>query len=104
MHMWDAHPRLATPAGFLPGGGRVRRWRVPPAAGAFSHTDAIRVDSGVAEGDEVGTNYDPMIAKLVVTGDDRASALAALRSALAATQVRVLGSAQTLMSYLRSWL
>jgi acetyl/propionyl-CoA carboxylase alpha subunit len=42
----------------------VRRWRVPPGSGAFSHLDAVRVDSGVAEGDEVGTHYDPMIAKV----------------------------------------
>jgi len=42
----------------------------------FSHTH-----------NQVGTHYDPMIAKLVVKGADRAAALVALRRALAETQV-----------------
>ena len=66
----------------------MRRWRVPRAAAAFTHEGPpVRVDSGVAEGDDVGTHYDPMIAKVVARGADRASALAALRAALAGTQV-----------------
>ncbi len=65
----------------------MRRWRTPPTAGAFTHTADVRVDSGVVEGDAVGTHYDPMIAKIVARGADRDSALAALRIALAQTQV-----------------
>jgi hypothetical protein len=65
----------------------VRRWRVPASAAAFDPAAPVRVDSGVAEGDEVGTHYDPMIAKIVAHGPDRASALAALRAALRGTQV-----------------
>ena len=80
-------PPACTCAGFLPGGGRVRRWRVPRAAGAFDHAPVVRVDSGVEEGGEVGTHYDPMVAKLVARGPDRAAALRALRGALAETQV-----------------
>jgi 3-methylcrotonyl-CoA carboxylase alpha subunit len=49
------------------------------------------VDSGVREGDVVGTHYDPMIAKLVTHGPDRETALAMMRKALAETQVRGLG-------------
>eukprot|EP00877_Chromochloris_zofingiensis_P010017 jgi/Chrzof1/5269/Cz15g20050.t1 len=72
---------------FLPGAGRVRRWRVPATAGFFDHRHTIRVDSGVREGDDVGTNYDPMIAKLITKGRDRAEALQAMRQALADVQV-----------------
>ena len=48
---------------------------------------SIRVDSGVREGDVVGVNYDPMIAKVVVKGPDRATALQGLRDALGSLQV-----------------
>src|SRR5205823_3602867 len=44
------------PRTFLPQAGRVETLRLP---------GSIRVDTGVAEGDEVGTSYDPMIAKLI---------------------------------------
>ncbi|GBF87474.1 hypothetical protein Rsub_00185 [Raphidocelis subcapitata] len=87
-HAFEARLYAESPArGFLPCGGRVRRWRVPPAAAAFDPAAALRVDSGVAEGDEVGTFYDPMVAKIVARGEDRAAALRALRGALAGTQV-----------------
>lgn len=52
------------------GGGTVRRWRVPAGAASFMLAP-LRVDSGVKEGDSVGTFYDPMIAKLVVHAKDR---------------------------------
>ncbi|KAL4853752.1 Methylcrotonoyl-CoA carboxylase subunit alpha [Chlorella vulgaris] len=71
---------------FLPAGGRVLRWQVPP--GAVFFTDGpLRVDSGVQQGDLVGVNYDPMIAKLICTGPDRAAALSSLHSALQQLQV-----------------
>lgn len=41
---------------------------------------------------QVGINYDPMIAKLIVWGEDRGAALRALTSALAETQVRAASS------------
>jgi acetyl-CoA/propionyl-CoA carboxylase biotin carboxyl carrier protein len=66
------------PRTFLPQAGTVERLRLP---------DGIRVDAGVAEGDEVGTGYDPMIAKLVAHGPTRAEALARLGDALAETEV-----------------
>lgn len=64
-------------AGFLPGSGRLERLRLP------SNGDGVRVDSGVVEGDTVTIFYDPMIAKLIVHGADRAQALARMREALA---------------------
>eukprot|EP00879_Flechtneria_rotunda_P001862 GHRR01002033.1.p1 GENE.GHRR01002033.1~~GHRR01002033.1.p1 ORF type:complete len:621 (+),score=231.38 GHRR01002033.1:1707-3569(+) len=72
---------------FLPGGGKVLRWRTPANAGQFDHQAGIRVDSGVSEGDSVGTNYDPMIAKIITHAEDRETALQLLRQALAETQV-----------------
>ena len=66
------------PRTFLPQAGRIERLRLPAA---------IRVDAGVAEGDEVGTSYDPMIAKLVAYGSTRAEAYDALAAALAETEV-----------------
>ncbi|PSC74742.1 Methylcrotonoyl-carboxylase subunit mitochondrial [Micractinium conductrix] len=71
---------------FLPAGGRVLRWRVPPGA-AFFENAPLRVDSGVQQGDLVGVSYDPMIAKLVCHAPDRATALARLHTALAQLQV-----------------
>jgi acetyl/propionyl-CoA carboxylase alpha subunit len=79
------------PRTFLPQAGRVERLRLPAG---------IRVDSGVAEGDEVGTRYDPMIAKLIAHGDTRDEALERLRSALHETEV---GGITTNLPFLR-WL
>jgi acetyl/propionyl-CoA carboxylase alpha subunit len=66
------------PRTFLPQAGTVTRLRLPKG---------VRVDAGVAEGDEVGVSYDPMIAKLISHGDTRDNALAQLRRALAETRV-----------------
>ncbi len=60
--------------GFLPTGGRVLGLVVP---------DGVRVDLGIAVGTVVGTAYDPMVAKVVAHGDDRAEALRRLDAALA---------------------
>ena len=42
----------------------------------------MRIDTGVRQGDEVTTFYDPMIAKLVVWAEDRRSALKRLADSL----------------------
>jgi acetyl/propionyl-CoA carboxylase alpha subunit len=79
------------PRTFLPQAGRVERLRLP---------EGIRVDAGVEEGDEVGTGYDPMIAKLIAHGSTRADALDRLAAALAETEV---GGVVTNLPFLR-WL
>jgi 3-methylcrotonyl-CoA carboxylase alpha subunit len=71
--------------GFLPSTGRLRHLRMPQAA-EFMNGD-IRIDAGVREGDTISPHYDPMIAKLIVRGDDRAQALARMAQALAAVEV-----------------
>jgi 3-methylcrotonyl-CoA carboxylase alpha subunit len=80
-------------ANFLPATGtlQVLRW---PAHVEFRRTAdggatpaAVRVDTGVDEGDAISPYYDSMIAKLIVWGEDRAQALARLDAALAATHV-----------------
>ncbi|RVT84437.1 acetyl/propionyl/methylcrotonyl-CoA carboxylase subunit alpha [Rhodobacteraceae bacterium CCMM004] len=71
--------------GFLPATGRLAHLRFP-AATAFAR-GPVRVDSGVRPGDAITTHYDPMIAKLIVHGPDRAAALRRLRHALAETQI-----------------
>jgi acetyl/propionyl-CoA carboxylase alpha subunit len=66
------------PRSFLPQTGSLERLRLPRG---------IRVDAGIAEGDEVGVAYDPMIAKLIAHGPTRDEALARLRDSLAETEV-----------------
>jgi len=61
--------------GFLPSTGTVTRFIKPEGPG-------IRVDNGVESGDEITQFYDPMIAKLIVYGEDRQSAIARMRRAL----------------------
>jgi len=48
---------------------------------------AVRLETGVRQGDTVSMHYDPMIAKLVVWGDNRASALVKLKDSLSKFQV-----------------
>jgi acetyl/propionyl-CoA carboxylase alpha subunit len=66
------------PRTFFPQTGRLERLRLP---------EGIRVDAGVAEGDEIGITYDPMIAKLIAHGETRDEAFDRLRDALAETEV-----------------
>jgi 3-methylcrotonyl-CoA carboxylase alpha subunit len=77
---------------FLPAGGTLAAFETPPGT---AHT---RIDAGVAAGDAIAIDYDPMIAKLVVWGDDRDAALARLRGALAATRI---AGAVTNLEFLR---
>src|SRR5206468_4250143 len=66
--------------GFLPATGRIE-------ALAWPAGDGIRVDAGVEAGDVVGGRFDPMLAKIVAWGLDRASALDRLAAALDDTVV-----------------
>jgi acetyl-CoA/propionyl-CoA carboxylase biotin carboxyl carrier protein len=60
-------------AGFLPDSGEVVAYREPAG---------VRVDSGVEAGTVVGTDYDPMLAKVIAAGADRPEALRRLHRAL----------------------
>ncbi len=86
MRLYAEDPRT-----FLPQAGTVERLRLPTG---------VRVDAGVAEGDEVGLGYDPMIAKLIAHGPTRDEAFARLGDALAETEV---GGVTTNLPFLR-WL
>jgi len=76
-------------AGFLPASGRLDALRLPPADvhRSTGPGGAVRIDSGVVEGDTVTIFYDPMIAKLIVHDHDRPAALARLRDALAQCRI-----------------
>ena len=67
-----------TTQGFLPAIGHLSHLRFPTN---------IRADTGVEAGDEISPYYDPMIAKIISHGPDRATALAGLGDGLAGTQV-----------------
>ncbi|QUH05349.1 ATP-grasp domain-containing protein [Saccharopolyspora erythraea] len=80
--------------GFLPTGGDVLAAHEPAGTG-------VRVDSGVWTGMAVGSDYDPMLAKVIAWAPDRAGALRRLDAALADTAV--LG-VHTNVAFLRSLL
>jgi acetyl/propionyl-CoA carboxylase alpha subunit len=65
---------------FLPQAGRLLLYREPNMPG-------VRVDSGVAEGTDVGVHYDPLLAKVIAHGESRGQALARLTNALRAFPV-----------------
>ena len=68
--------------GFLPASGLLTHMQPP----AEVH-GRVRVDTGVRAGDHVSVFYDPMIAKLIVWGEDRRKALKALAHALESFQI-----------------
>lgn len=91
-HAIEARVYAEDPArGFLPTGGRVLRVIEPSG-------DGIRVDSSLLAGTVVGSDYDPMLSKVIAHGHDRDEALAKLDAALA--QTAVLG-VQTNIEFLR---
>jgi 3-methylcrotonyl-CoA carboxylase alpha subunit len=76
--------------GFLPAIGTLKYVATPAAVefrrnaddNAFHDPAPVRIDSGVRAGDAISPHYDPMIAKLIVWGEDRAQAIARMRGAL----------------------
>ncbi len=66
--------------GFLPATGPVLLAKFPVAPG-------VRVDSGIESGDEVSLHYDPMLAKIIVCGQDRADAIRKMDAALRNTVI-----------------
>ncbi|MFZ1399417.1 MAG: biotin/lipoyl-containing protein, partial [Candidatus Promineifilaceae bacterium] len=76
-HAIEARLYAENPArDFLPVAGPVLLWQAPAGEG-------VRVDDGIQSGDEVSVHYDPMLAKIIVHGPDRATAVQRLERALA---------------------
>ncbi|MBO0706382.1 MAG: acetyl-CoA carboxylase biotin carboxylase subunit [Candidatus Dormibacteraeota bacterium] len=73
--------------GFAPNPRRISRWVAPSGPG-------VRVDSGFGPGSQVAPNYDSLVAKLIVSGADRAEAIA--RAARALREFVLVGPATTI--------
>jgi acetyl-CoA/propionyl-CoA carboxylase biotin carboxyl carrier protein len=85
-HAVEARVYAEDPArGFLPTGGTVLGLRTPSGPG-------IRIDTGIAPGTTVTSDYDPMLAKVAAWGPDRATALRRLDAALGGTAVLGVGT------------
>ncbi|XP_015892065.2 methylcrotonoyl-CoA carboxylase subunit alpha, mitochondrial isoform X2 [Ziziphus jujuba] len=69
------------PKGFLPATGVLHHYYHAPVS------STVRVETGVEQGHAVSMHYDPMIAKLVVWGENRAAALVKLKDCLSKFQV-----------------
>ncbi|KAJ3674736.1 hypothetical protein LUZ60_005352 [Juncus effusus] len=69
------------PKGFLPATGHLHYYK------PVNTSPTVRVETGVEQGDEVSMHYDPMIAKLVVWGQNRNSALIKLNKCLSDFQI-----------------
>ncbi len=74
-----AEDPYAKPTPFAPQTGRVCWWRPGPVAARTG----LRVDHGIAEGDDISPHYDAMVAKFIAHGRDRDDAIRRLRAALA---------------------
>ncbi|HKN99442.1 MAG TPA: biotin carboxylase N-terminal domain-containing protein, partial [Pseudonocardiaceae bacterium] len=76
-------------ADWRPQSGTVQRFAVPDVDAEFAVPAGygLRLDSGVADGGSVSTFYDPMLAKVIAHGPDRASAARRLAAALAGTRL-----------------
>src|SRR5271167_2118519 len=72
--------------GFAPSPGKIERFRISMGPG-------MRLDTGVAEGDVVPSEFDSMIAKIIAYGQTRNEALARLQRALRESSVVVKGGA-----------
>ncbi len=81
IHGWAIEARLYAEdpaAGFLPSIGTLEHLRL---------SEDLRIDTGVEEGGEVSPFYDPMIAKIIASGEDRDEAIAALLDGINDTEV-----------------
>ncbi len=81
---------------FLPSTGRLTRYR-PPVESA-SDTLVVRNDTGVFEGGEISTFYDPMIAKLCTWAPTRIDAVDAMAVALDSFEVEGVGNNLSFLS------
>ncbi|MGC4808382.1 acetyl-CoA carboxylase biotin carboxylase subunit [Micromonospora sp. DT233] len=79
-HAIELRINAEDPKRFLPGPGVISTWNEPTG-------DGVRVDSGYVAGNTVPRYYDSLMAKLIVSGDDRAEALERARAAVAAFEI-----------------
>ncbi|MEJ2911901.1 acetyl/propionyl/methylcrotonyl-CoA carboxylase subunit alpha [Pseudoalteromonas sp. C12FD-1] len=76
-HSFEARIYAEDPANdFIPCSGTIEALSTP------LNSEFVRIDTGIAQGDEISPFYDPMIAKLIVHDDNREQALSRLRQAL----------------------
>ena len=71
---------------FLPAPGQIKSWKLPTGPG-------VRVDAGFQKDDNIGGNFDSLLAKLIVTGASRDEAIARAKRALAEFKVDGLATA-----------
>jgi len=91
-HAIEVRISLEDPArGFLPLAGRIGRFTMPAGPG-------VRVDTAIEAGERVPSDYDPLVAKLMVHGSDRAVAIERLARALDETEI---GGVQTTLPFHR---
>jgi 3-methylcrotonyl-CoA carboxylase alpha subunit len=99
-HSFEARIYAENPdKGFLPATGRILHLAQPGAVefrrnhddNSFHDPAPVRIDAGVRAGDQITPHYDPMIAKLIVWGEDRPHALARMQAAL--TEFHIVGVA-----------
>jgi len=67
---------------FLPSNGSLLKLQEPRGACAFDISEGVRVDSGLMEGMEISTHYDPMISKLIAHADSREQVIDKMAAAL----------------------
>jgi acetyl-CoA carboxylase, biotin carboxylase subunit len=79
-HAIELRINAEDPKRFLPGPGAITTWVEPAGEG-------VRVDAGYAAGTTVTPSYDSLMAKLVVSGPDRSTAIARARAAVAAFEI-----------------
>ena len=84
--------------GFLPSIGRLSRYRTPREGRDGDVT--VRIDAGVEEGSEISLYFDPLIAKLVTHGPDRARAVEAMADALDSYEIEGVAHNQPFLSVL----
>ncbi len=77
-------------AGWRPSAGVLHALEIPGVDVEFAVPEgatALRLDAGYVAGDEVGTDYDPMLAKLIAVGPSRAAAARRLAAALSGARI-----------------
>lgn len=84
--------------GYQPQSGRITRFELPGVRSEFvTEGHGIRLDSGVGAGDEIGTFYDAMIAKVIAFAPTREQALRQLAGALAKAELHGLTTNRDLL-------